>query len=258
MTALTTFNLFASDPVAARERISKKPNIAREVEYYNENISSIKSIDDFMENQQIYSTVMRSYGLEDMAYAKGFMRKLLEGGIDDDDAMANKLTDPRYKQLVEDFNFVRYGSATTAFDRTQSGVIDNLYSQRLEADAGQQNSGARLAIYFKRKIEDIADAYSIIGDQALLKFVQTAFSLPELMSLASIEKQAEMIDELLDTDDLSDPEFLDNLVIRFLDTWDITNPESVSIPPLISPPGGQIGISQDILSSIQNIKFYNR
>ena len=258
MTALTTFNLFAGDPVAARERIATKQNISREVEYYKENIGNIKSIDDFMEDRRIYTLVMQAYGLEDMAYARGFMKKLLQEGSDDTEALANKLTDPRYSELVEDFNFVRYDSATTSFDKIQSGVIDKFYSLQLEADAGSQNGGARLAMYFKRKSEDFVNTYSIIGDQALLKFVQTAFGLPPEMSFISIEKQAEMIDKRLNLEDLSDPEFMDNLVNQFLVTWDVTNPETINIPPLISAPGVQFGISQDILTSIQSIKGYNR
>jgi len=258
MTALTTFNFFAGDPAAARARISEKPNIAREVEYYKENISNIKSIDDLMNDTQIYATVMRAYGLEDMAYAKGFMRKLLEGGTDDPESMANKLTDTRYKNLVSDFNFVRHGEATTAFDRTQSGVIDNLYSQRIEADAGLQNGGARLAIYFQRKSEDVETPYALLADTALLKFIQTTYSFPETMSLLPIEKQAAMIEEKLDVSDLKDPEFVDNLVNRFLSLWDVSNPETVEVPPLIAPPSGQLGISESMLSSILSVKFFNQ
>ena len=257
MTALTTFNLFAGDPAAARERISQRPNIVREVEYYEENISNVKTIDDLINDRQIFATVMRAYGLEEMTYAKGFMKKLLEGGTDDPDSMANLLTDSRYKKLAEDFNFVRYGEATTAFEKVQTGVIDNLYSQRIEADAGQQNGGARLAIYFKRKSEDIENTYSLLADTALLKFVQTTYSLPETMSLLSIEKQAAMIEEKLDINDLQDPEFLDNLVNQFLNLWDVSNPETISVPPLIAPPSGQLGISESMLSSILSVKFFN-
>jgi len=257
MSALTTFNIFAGDPTAARERISQKPNIAREVEYYKENIANVKTIDDLLDDRQIFSTVMRAYGLEEMTYAKGFMRKVLEGGTDDPDSMANLLTDTRYKSLAEDFNFVRYGEATTAFERTQSGVIDNLYAQRIEADAGLQNGGARLAIYFQRKSEDIVNAYSILGDTALLKFVQTSFGFPESMSTLSIEKQAAMIEEKMDISDLQDPEFVSDLVNQFLSLWDVSNPETVNIPPLIAPPSGQLGISESMLSSILSVKFFN-
>ncbi len=255
MVALTTFNLFSSDPEAARQRIAERPNVSREVTYYKENIDSIKSIDDFMEDRRIYALAMQAYGLEEFTYARGFIRKLLEEGTDDDDALANKLTDPRYKLLAEDFNFKRYDAATTAFERVQSGVIDAFYNQSIEKAAGEQNNGARLAIYFQRKSEDITTAFSIIGDPALFQFVKTAFNLPDQMSFLSIEKQALMIEDRLNITDLKDPEFLANLTNQFLAIWDLNNPEAVVIPPLISQPFGQFGIPQDLLAATIDTKF---
>ncbi len=254
MDALTTFRLFAADPLVARSNISRKPEISREVQYYSENIGSIKSIDDLMANQRIYSFVMRAYGLEDMTYAKAFIRTILEEGIDDTSSLANRLSDSRYSDMAEDFNFNRYESTTTTFERVNTGTIDRFYQQQVELEAGSQNNGARLAIYFQRKSEEIEDAFSILADSALLKFVQTSFGLPVQMSFQSLDKQAEMINQRLDIEDLSDPEFMDGLLNRFLVSWDVANPDTVNIPPLILAPRGVQGISQDLLMSLQNLK----
>lgn len=256
MDALTTYKLFAADPKTAHLMVSKKPEVAREVEYYSQNIGSIESIDDLMSNQRIYSFVMKSYGLEDMAYAKAFIRTILEEGSDDASSLANRLSDSRYGELVEDFNFNRYGSTTTTFERVTSGTVDKFYQQQIESDAGKQNNGTRLALYFQRKSDEIESAYSILADQALLKFVQTSFGLPIQMSFQSLEKQAEMINQRLDIEDLADPEFVDRLVNRFLASWDLENPDTVSVPPLILSPGGVQGISQDLLMSLQNLKTF--
>ena len=116
MDALTTFRLFAADPQRTQARISEQPQVAREIEYYSENISNIKTIDDFMNDQRVYDFVMHAYGLDDLSYAKAFMRKILEGGPDDPESLANQLTDPRYLALAEDFNFGQFGTTTTTFE----------------------------------------------------------------------------------------------------------------------------------------------
>ena len=71
-----------------------------------------------------------------------------------------------------------------------------------------------------------------------------------------MDTQAEMINERLDIEDLQDPEFLEELTQQFLGTWDIANPTSVSVPPLISGAFGVQTLSLDLLSSLQN--FRNR
>lgn len=254
MDAILTYKLFAADTERALDRIQSKPQVAREVEYYKENITSIKSIDALIDDDRIFATVMQAYGLEEMTYAKGFVRKLLEGGVDDDDSMANRLTDPRYQELAEDFNFVRNGEATTAFSKVTVGVIDKFYQQNLEVEAGDQNAGVRLAMYFQRKAEDISSPLNILADSALLQFVQTTFSLPTAMSYQSLDKQSDMISERLDMEELQDPERMEELVNQFLLSWDIQNPTSVTVPPIISTPNSVLNISIDTLSAIQNLR----
>lgn len=254
MDAVLTYKLFVADSQGALERIQSKPQVAREIEYYKENITSIKNIDDLIADDRIFSTVMEAYGLEDMTYAKGFIRKLLEGGIDDSDSMANRLTDPRYQELAEDFNFVSTGEATTAFSKVTVGVIDKFYQQNLEVEAGGQNSGVRLAMYFQRKAEDIDTTLNILADSALLQFVQTTYALPTQMSYQSLDKQVDLIETKMDIEDLKDPEKLDEMVSRFLSAWDLQNPTSVSVPPMISSPNAILNISIDTLSAIQSLK----
>ena len=52
----------------------------------------VKTIDDFLSNYKLFSYAMKAYGLEDMAYAKGLMRKVLEGGITASKSLANTFT----------------------------------------------------------------------------------------------------------------------------------------------------------------------
>ena len=254
MDALTTYRLYAADPVRALDRVKQQPDIAREVEYYRENIGSVTSAEDLVNDSRLFNFVMRAYGLEDLSYAKALIRKVLEEGIDDPEALANQLTDQRYNELASDFNFARFGETAVVFERVQTGVIDRYYSQSLEIQAGGQNDGARLAMYFERKADGITSAYDILGDQALFAFVRTAFGLPQEMSFNDIEKQAAMIEDRLDLSSLTDPAEVDKLVTRFLALWDLDNPTSVEVPPLIAGPIGVSGLSIDLLASVQNLK----
>ena len=143
------------------DRTAKEPVVSRESEYYLAHIGDVKSIDDFLGNDRLFKYAMKAFGLQDMDYAKAFIRKVLEEGDDYDDSFANKLSDKRYQDFATTFNFARYGDATTAFDRTQQGTVDNYVRQTLEQEAGDQNQGVRLALYFQRKAPDLKDADEI-------------------------------------------------------------------------------------------------
>lgn len=255
MDALTTYRLYAANTERTLQRISQDPIVSRDVSYYLENIGNVKSVDELVEDRRLLSFALTAYGLEEMSFAGALIKKLLNEGVDEQSALANQLADPRYKAFAEDFNFPRYGTATTSFTRTQQGVVDGFYQQRMETEAGDNNVGARLALYFERKVDEISKPLDVLADTALLQVFQTALGLPAQMSFSSLERQEAMLSDRIDFEDLSDPEFVKKFVTRFIALWDLQNPNVGSVPPLISSAtGSQQAISFNLLTSVQNIK----
>ncbi len=68
----------------------------------------------------------------------------------------------------------------TSLERAQQGVADKYVRQVLEEEAGQQNEGVRLALYFQRKAPGLSNAYQILADRALSTVVRTALGLPPM------------------------------------------------------------------------------
>jgi hypothetical protein len=255
-TTLLSYGMISRDLSRSLSATAAKPQVARESAYYLANIGNVKSIDDFLGNSRLFNFAMKAYGLEDMAYAKAFVRKVLAEGVDKADSFANTLSDKRYRQLAADFNFARYGETTTVFDRTRQGTVDKYVRQTLEEDAGSENQGVRLALYFQRNAAGITDAYSILADPALLKVVQTALGIPASASAIDIDRQARDIAARLDLDDLKDPEKLGKFLGRFANLWDLENPAVQPAPPLaIGAPTSVVEIGADVLATLQNLRL---
>jgi hypothetical protein len=163
------YRLIASDMTAALKRTSEQPVVQRESAYYLETIKDIKSVDEFLNNDRVFKFAMKAFGLQEMDYAKAFMRKVLTEGIDSPDSFANKLTDRRYAEFAETFNFARYTTGTTVFERTRQGTVDRYVRQDLELTAGATNEGVRLALYFQRKAASAETPFHLMADKALLK-----------------------------------------------------------------------------------------
>lgn len=257
LSASVSYRIISENLDRSLKTTAAQPQVERETKYYLANITKVKSLDEFLADDRLYSYAMKGAGLSDMTYAKAFMRKVLKEGIDNEKAFANGLADPRYRKFAETFNFARYGETALSFDRTQQGTVDNYIRQTLEEDAGNQNEGARLALYFDRKAADIDSIFDILGDKALLQVVHTAFQIPELSALMDIDKQAEMIRKKLDVEDLKDPEKLKSLLNRFTSLWELDHGGSSSGMTGTSALFGQsnVGISSSVLSAIQNLKL---
>jgi hypothetical protein len=256
LTTLAGYRLIAADLPRSLNNTAAKPPVARESAYYLAHVEGVKSIDDFLADNRLFAYAMKAFGLGDMAYAKAFMRKVLTEGIDKRDSFANGLSDPRYREFAEAFNFARYGATTTIFDRTRQGTVDRYVRQTLEEDAGQQNQGVRLALYFARKAPAVTSAYGILADAALLKVVQTALGLPPETSLMDIDRQAEMIGKRLDIKDLQDPEKLQTFLGRFASLWEVEHTSAAQVSPavLFTQPL-ELGVGSDLLASLQNLRL---
>lgn len=256
LTTFASLGNITANMTRTLDATAAKPQVARESAYYLAHIRDVKSIDDFMNDDKIFSFAMKAWGLEDMTYAKAFMRKVLTEGTDSQDSFANSLSDPRYRDFANAFDFKTFGSATTAFDKAQQGTVDQYVRQTMEEDAGAQNEGVRLALYFQRKATSIDSPLEILADPALLKVAQTALRLPVTMSLLDIDKQVDMISAKLDVTDFQDPDKLAKFLKRFASLYDVDNPQTTSVSPsiLFSQPL-ETGIGADLLASLQNLKL---
>jgi hypothetical protein len=257
-TTYTSYKLITSDLQTSLKRVSEQPDVKRETEYYLANIGNVKSIDDFFADSRLYNYAMKAHGLEDMAYAKAFMRKVLTEGVDDKDAFANQLTDTRYKELAESLNFARDGAAATSFDKAQKGIVDKYTRQTLEVSAGEDNTGVRLALYFERMASSITSGYSIIADDALAQVVRTAFQLPDEFAATDIDRQAAYYEDVLNLDDFKDPAKVGKFLERFTAMWELDNPEGGTDPLAAFQSSSLTGISTDLLISINNLKLGGR
>jgi hypothetical protein len=100
-----SYNLVNRDIKTSLNRTGSDPLVARQTEYFKENISKVTNLEEFLDDYQLYSYAMKAHGLEEMTYAKAFMKKVLESDLSDDKSFANQLTDERYRNFAASFQF---------------------------------------------------------------------------------------------------------------------------------------------------------
>ena len=257
LTTSVSYRIITTNMTRSLQAAAGKPQVARETAYYLENIEKVKSIDDFLGDDRIFTYAMKAFGLQDMVYAKAFVRKVLTEGVADSESFANKLADKRFREFAATFDFERFGATTTIFDSTRQGTVDRYVRQTLEEDAGGTDQGVQLALYFERRAKDLTTPLAILADAAILKVIQTALNLPASMSLLDLDRQAALISARLDVEDFKDPAKLAEFVKRFTHLWEVSNPNNAATatPALQIGQPLAAGIGGDLLASLQNLKL---
>ena len=224
--------------------------------YYLANIGKVTSIADFVGNYRLFSYAMKAYGLEDMTYAKGLVTKVLEGGVTSSTALANTLSDQRYKALATAFDFVGKGSAVTQSSAATTATVSSYVEQTLEDNQGVQNKGVQLALYFTRNAPLVTNVYGLLADSSLLKVVQTAFGLPSSAS-ENIDTEAATLSKYVSVSDLQNPAKVNKIAERFTAMWDLggnnTSSDSSSVAQISS--ASSTGVSSSLLLSLQGLRL---
>jgi len=232
------------------------PTLKAQTKFYLENITKVTSIDEFLADDALYTYAMKAYGLTDKLDDKAFMRKVLEGGVADPDSFANTQSDGRYADFAAAFDFAGHGEEATTYSLAGKAVVDRYARQTLEENAGDQNEGVRLALYFQRKASTLTSPYQILADGALAEVVRTALGLPAELARADVDKQAALLAKRIDFADFKDPAKLDKFLARFTAMWEIGNGSaSTAVSPamLLARPV-EFGISTSTLLALQQLR----
>jgi hypothetical protein len=255
LTATQLYNAITRPDSNYLSTVTSEPSVKMATSYFLANIGKVTSATQLVNNSRLYNYVMNAFGLSNELNAKALITKVLEGGTGPQ-SFAASMNDARYTALAAAFNFKENGTATTSSQSTQQTTVSNYNEQMVENNAAQQNQGAQMALYFKRMAPEITNAYSILGDQTLLKVVETAFSLPSSLSLENIDTQAQEIGQLLNISKLQNPTYLNQFIERFTATYDAQNPMGNSnTPPTVAMLVSQPGISSSLLMSLASLKL---
>jgi uncharacterized protein DUF1217 len=137
ISSFQSYNFYTKDINLTLSRKAADAVISREQKYYRETIGSIKTVDEFLADDRVYAYAMKAYGLEEMTYAKAFIRKVLESDLTDTSSFANLLTDSKYKTLAAAYDF---GNTVTSEIIQTTSQIDSLigtYEQSIENNDAQ-------------------------------------------------------------------------------------------------------------------------
>ena len=165
---------------ASEEAAAKDENL-----YYHGAIARVRSLDDFLADKRLVAYALKAYGLEGAGITNTTLRAVLTSDpLDQDGDFDSRFGDPRLRDLAAAFNFTadgKIGRGPTQQAQLRSGILDTTDAylrQTMETDAGAQNAGVRLALYFQRKAASINSAFDILADKALFEVVRTSLGLP--------------------------------------------------------------------------------
>jgi hypothetical protein len=216
MPAIAAYQLAVKQGDSALEKMAAQKDIKAEVDYFRNNIQSVKSVDDLFKDRRMMQFVLDATDLGKESGKMGLLKKVLTEKAADSDALMNKLVDKRFKSAASLLQLGEKGLTQIQRESTKDDLAELYVKNKYDAGLAKQNSGVPLALYFKENVSGVRNTYDILGDQRMRHVVTTALGLPLELANQSVEAQAAAIEKRMKLSDLKDPKFVDKLAKRFL------------------------------------------
>jgi len=173
-----TFDLVNRDIQKSLKQVSSQTTVTNDTKYYQENIGNVTTVDEFLDDYRLYSYAMTAYGLEDMIYAKAFMKQVLESDLADENSFANRLTDDRYKSFAAAFNFSASDSETAVAQ--SDGQMQELFDTYDQTIAAINDTAEEDTRYFKVMLGPpgyIKNVDEFLRNDQLREYMFTAYGI---------------------------------------------------------------------------------
>lgn len=235
-----------------------------EAKYYSLQMQKVETVKDFLSDPRLVAFVLTATGIDTASVDAEFMAKVFTSDLNDPDSFVNQQADRSFRKIVASFNFNAEGKVEKSNDaqiQSRRGIYETLDSyvrQMMEEEAGNDNAGVRLALYFERKAATISNPYDILADDALFEVFKVVFQLPDEIGSADIDAQAKLIERYLDLKDLQDPEKVSKMIVKFSVLYDMDNQTTVNPALAVLSNSGSAGIGADLMMSLAQLRTGGR
>lgn len=187
--------------------------------YARSKLPNVGTVDELMSDRRLYTYVMRAFGLEEQINSQALVRKVLESDLSDSSSYANRISDPRFRELAAAFNFGASSSSKTS--PSFINQVGDLYVREVyEEELGKKNESLPLMLNFTRSLSSKTSWSEVMADPEMAKVVRLIYDLPVPGGQAEAAQQAKDLEGTIPFKQMKLPNVLSEFQDTFFDVWD--------------------------------------
>ena len=105
MPAIAAYQIAVKEGDKALEKMATRKDVKAEVDYFRDNIQSVKSVEDLFKDRRMMKFILDATDLGKETDKMGLLKKVLTQKAEDSDALMNKLVDKRFKAAASLLQF---------------------------------------------------------------------------------------------------------------------------------------------------------
>jgi hypothetical protein len=181
--------------------LAANPTNLRDEAYFRERIGSIGTAAELVADRRLLQTALQAFGLEGDINNRFFIRKVLEDGTLNPEALSNRLADKRYQKLSAAFGFGDFSTPRTRLSDFADGILAKGRVRQFEAAVGAQDGDLRLVLNARRELAELARKgssetskwFEVMGSIPLRQVFEKAFGLPQGFGRLDLDRQLDTL-----------------------------------------------------------------
>lgn len=217
---------------------ARSPVVQRETEYFRERIGRIETAEQLVNDRRLLKVALGAFGLDADLPNRFLIRKVLEDGTTNERSLANRLTDPRYREMSRAFGFGDGETLNTGQGGFADRIVTAYRTRQFEVAVGNQDNNLRLALNLRRDLADLAGSerserakwFAVMGQPPLRQVFETAFNLPRSFGALDLDRQLSILQERTrrsfgdgSVSQFANPDRIEDLARQFLLRADLQN-----------------------------------
>lgn len=226
------------------ESFADSAQVKNDREYMENKLSSPMSTEDFLDDRRLLRITMTAFDLGGEEWKRGFIDKVLTESSDPDSSFLERLNNAQYTRFAEALGPNENGTINLSSDAL-SDLGTRFEAASFKVEVGEIDENMRLGLNFQSEIgelisassSDEANLFRLLGSIPVRAVLESALNLPSDVGGLSIERQAEIFDEKLQSTfgiqsvtELTDPDVIDRVITRFHAIESINGEISSSTP----------------------------
>ncbi len=171
--------------------------VVRDTTYFEETIGTVRTAEELVGDRRLLRVALGAFGLQDDIDNRYFLRRVLEDGTFGDGALANRLSDSRYREFARAFGFGDLDPPRTVLSDFGAEITSAYRDRQFEIAVGAQDETMRLAMGLDRALDRIIGTdtsddgrwFAVMGELPVRRVFEGALGLPASTGALDLDRQ---------------------------------------------------------------------
>lgn len=195
---------------------AQQPQVKSAIAAFTKAVNSAPNLTAALDNPAVMNVLLTANGMTDQIGNTALAVKAITSNLNDPGSLANQLTDTRWKTLAGIYDLASNGLSILQNPKTIAAIAQGYAQMTWENNLNTSTPGLSDALNFIQQAGSITSVFGILGNQSILKVVETATSVPQQIAFQSLNAQEAAISSHVNVSDFQNPSYVQSFAERFL------------------------------------------